>query len=62
MVHYVIKEVDRGEPIVVRKIQCKTPETLEELTKRVHEQEHQLILEGAAMAILKLWEERSKSA
>ena len=31
-------EVDRGDPIVVREIQCKTPETLDELTHRMHEQ------------------------
>jgi phosphoribosylglycinamide formyltransferase len=61
MIHYVVPEVDRGEPIVVREIQCKTPETLEELKDRVHAEEHQLILEGTAMAIHNLWEERSKS-
>ena len=46
MIHYVISEVDRGEPIVVREIPCKTPETLEELKARMHAAEHQLILEG----------------
>lgn len=61
MIHYVISEVDRGEPIVVRKIKCNTPETLEELKTRIHEHEHQLILEGTAMAIIRLWEERSQS-
>lgn len=60
MVHYVIGEVDRGEPIVVREIQCQTPETLDELTDRIHEQEHTIIVEGAALAIIKLWEEREK--
>jgi phosphoribosylglycinamide formyltransferase len=61
MIHYVVPEVDRGEPIVVREIKCKTPETLEELKDRMHAEEHQLILEGTAMAIHNLWEERSKS-
>ncbi|KAH7342370.1 putative phosphoribosylglycinamide formyltransferase [Rhexocercosporidium sp. MPI-PUGE-AT-0058] len=61
MIHYVISEVDRGQPIVVRKIKCRTPETLEELNERVHGQEHELILEGTAMAIHNLWEERKKS-
>jgi phosphoribosylglycinamide formyltransferase len=60
MIHYVISEVDRGEPIVVREIQCKTPETLEELKTRMHLEENQLIIEGAAMAISNLWKERSK--
>jgi phosphoribosylglycinamide formyltransferase len=59
MIHYVIDEVDRGEPIVVREIQCKTPETLDELTNRMHEQEHGIIVEGTALAIIKLWEERN---
>jgi phosphoribosylglycinamide formyltransferase len=58
MVHYVISEVDRGTPILVREIACKMPETLDELTNRIHEQEHQVIVEGTAMAIIKLWEDR----
>jgi phosphoribosylglycinamide formyltransferase len=64
---------------VVREIQCKTPETLEELTERMvspkanerhsqnfkadqkqHEQEHELIVEGTQLAIIRLWEERAK--
>ncbi|KAH8676708.1 putative phosphoribosylglycinamide formyltransferase [Tricladium varicosporioides] len=61
MIHYVISEVDRGEPIVVRQIKCKTPETLDELKGRIHAEEHQLILEGTQMAIHNLWVERSKN-
>lgn len=61
MIHYVISEVDRGQPIVVRKVRCRTPETLEELKERIHGEEHQLIVEGAAMAIIRLWEERNGS-
>jgi len=58
MIHYVISEVDRGEPIILREIECRTPETLDELKERVHSQEHELILEGTHMAISRLWEER----
>lgn len=58
----VISEVDRGTPIVVREIECRTPETLEQLTERIHEQEHELIVEGTAMAIHNLWEQRSKES
>ncbi|RDL34601.1 uncharacterized protein BP5553_07729 [Venustampulla echinocandica] len=61
MVHYVISEVDRGTPIVVRQVKCKTPETLDELKNRMHQEEHQLIKEGTQMAIHNLWEERAKS-
>ena len=61
MIHYVISEVDRGQPIVVREVDCRTPETLEELKTRMHAEEHTLIVEGTAMAIHNLWEERSKT-
>jgi phosphoribosylglycinamide formyltransferase len=61
MIHYVISEVDRGQPIVVREVECRTPETLEELKARMHAEEHTLILEGTAMAIHNLWAERSRS-
>jgi phosphoribosylglycinamide formyltransferase len=61
MIHYVIRDVDRGAPIVQREIECRAGETLDELTERVHSQEHQLIVEGTAMAIIKLWEDRGKS-
>jgi phosphoribosylglycinamide formyltransferase len=60
MIHYVIRDVDMGTPIVVREIECRTPETLEQLTERVHEQEHELTVEGTAMAIVKLWEDRGE--
>ena len=58
----VISEVDRGTPVVVREIECRTPETLEQLTERIHQQEHELIVEGTAMAIHNLWEQRSKGS
>lgn len=60
MMHYMINQVDRGSPILVREIPCKSEETLEELTNRIHEQEHHIIVEGTAMAIIKLWEDRQK--
>ncbi|KAI9055129.1 hypothetical protein LZ554_000094 [Drepanopeziza brunnea f. sp. 'monogermtubi'] len=58
MIHYVIREVDGGDPIVVRKIKCQMLESLDELTTRIHEHEHELILEGTAMAIIELWKKR----
>ena len=60
MVHFVISEVDRGEAVVIRKIKCKTPETLGELKDRIslpspppslYAKEHSIILEGRQMAI-----------
>ena len=54
MIHYVIRDVDRGTPIVQRDIECRMSKTLDELTERAHEQEHELVVQGTAMAITKL--------
>ncbi|KAI9637120.1 phosphoribosylglycinamide formyltransferase [Dioszegia hungarica] len=51
MVHRVVKEVDRGEPLVVREVEIKKGETLEELETRIHEVEHEIIVEGARIAL-----------
>lgn len=47
MVHEVVAEVDRGTPVIVREIECKKGESLEELQTRIHEVEHEIIVEGA---------------
>ncbi|KAG8975653.1 hypothetical protein FRB90_009465, partial [Tulasnella sp. 427] len=47
MVHYVVQEVDRGEPVVVREVEIRKGETLEELEGRIHEVEHEAIVEAA---------------
>ncbi|QPG96203.1 hypothetical protein C2857_003526 [Epichloe festucae Fl1] len=47
MVHYVVQEVDRGEPIMVQEIEWKG-EGLEELKERIHSLEHELIVRSAA--------------
>src|SRR4051794_14549319 len=46
MIHYVISEVDRGEPIVVEYVDFKSGESLDELTDRIHEVEHLAIVKG----------------
>ena len=46
MMHYVIAEVDRGEPIMVREVQCREGESLEDLESRMHAVEHQIIVEA----------------
>lgn len=61
MVHYVISEVDRGEPIIVKDVEVKSGETLAQLEERMHAEEHQLIVKGTAEAIVRLWEEREKT-
>lgn len=52
MVHYVIEEVDRGEPLIVKKLEIiPGKETLEEYENRVHAAEHVAIVEGAKLAL-----------
>lgn len=60
MIHYVVAEVDRGEPILVREIKCVDGETLESLEEKMHAEEHQIIVTGTGMAVVRLWEERRK--
>lgn len=52
MVHYLIEEVDKGEPIVVKKLEIiPGKETLEEYEIRVHKAEHVAIVEGTLKAL-----------
>lgn len=51
MVHYVISEVDKGEPIVVKDIELKQGEELKDLEGRIHEVEHKAIVEAAAKVL-----------
>ncbi|KAG8767845.1 hypothetical protein FRC12_006003 [Ceratobasidium sp. 428] len=46
MVHRVVKEVDRGEPILTRVVEIKKEDTLADLETRVHEVEHDLLVEA----------------
>ncbi|KAK9448293.1 formyl transferase [Limtongia smithiae] len=54
MIHRVIKEVDRGEPLVVKKLDLRKDETLEQYEERVHENEHIAIVEGTVLALKEL--------
>jgi phosphoribosylglycinamide formyltransferase len=47
MIHYVIAEVDMGEPIVQQEVSIEGCEKLQDLETRIHEAEHRLIVEGA---------------
>ncbi|EKC99448.1 phosphoribosylglycinamide formyltransferase [Trichosporon asahii var. asahii CBS 8904] len=62
MVHRVIREVDRGEPLVVREIPIRKEETLEQLEERIHEVEHQIIVEGAKLVLEELEKEEAQEA
>jgi len=46
MVHRVVKDVDRGEPIVVREIPFIAGESIENYGTRLHSVEHEIIVEA----------------
>lgn len=54
MIHRVIAEVDRGQPILVKELELKKDETLEQYEDRVHATEHVAIVEGANIALSQL--------
>lgn len=46
MVHRVVKDVDRGEPIIVREVTIEKGESLEALEERLHKVEHEIIVQA----------------
>ena len=58
MIHYVIEEVDMGEPIVYETIPIQGCHSLSDLQTRIHEHEHQLIVKGTSVAIQKLGDDK----
>ncbi|KAI1096066.1 phosphoribosylglycinamide formyltransferase [Rostrohypoxylon terebratum] len=54
MIHYVIAEVDRGEPILVQRIQIQEGESLEDLEQKIHGYEHGLIVKATALLAEKI--------
>ncbi|CAR28025.1 ZYRO0D12056p [Zygosaccharomyces rouxii] len=54
MVHYVIEEVDRGEPLIIKELEIRPgQETLEQYEQRVHEAEHVAIVEATVKVLKK---------
>ncbi|KAF8060846.1 phosphoribosylglycinamide formyltransferase [Lyophyllum atratum] len=51
MVHRVVKDVDRGEPLVVREVPIMKDEPIEAFEARLHEVEHEIIVEAAAKVL-----------
>ncbi|KAJ9157615.1 Phosphoribosylglycinamide formyltransferase [Pleurostoma richardsiae] len=51
MVHFVIQQVDRGQPIMVQEIECREGESLEQLEERIHSHEHELIVKATAKVV-----------
>ena len=61
MVHYVVREVDRGEAICVREVPLRQGEDLDRLEARIHLIEWELIVEATVLAIDRLWNERKNT-
>ncbi|WPH03588.1 formyl transferase [Acrodontium crateriforme] len=53
MVHYVIAEVDMGEPIVQQEVDIRGCATLADLEARMHETEHPLVVKGTKAVLEK---------
>jgi len=43
--------VDKGEPLLVREVEIKEEDTLQDLEERIHKVEHIAIVEGARIAL-----------
>ncbi|KAI1797747.1 phosphoribosylglycinamide formyltransferase [Ganoderma leucocontextum] len=51
MVHKVVKEVDRGEPVLVREVEILPGEPIEAFEDRLHKAEWKIIVEGTAKVL-----------
>lgn len=49
MIHEVIEQVDRGDTILQKPVKIEEGDTLEDLTKRIHGHEHELIVQATAL-------------
>lgn len=58
MIHKVIAEVDRGEPVLVKELDLIKGETLEQYEERVHAAEHVAIVEGTNIVLKELIADR----
>ncbi|KAM0257111.1 hypothetical protein ACHAQJ_004575 [Trichoderma viride] len=59
MVHYVIQEVDRGDPILIQEIGWQGEE-LDALEEKIHSHEHELIVKATAKVVGEIVEGRGK--
>ena len=54
MVHQVIKEVDQGEPILVREVDILPEDDLAMLEQRIHSVEHDILVESVIKVLAQL--------
>ncbi|EXJ96322.1 phosphoribosylglycinamide formyltransferase [Capronia coronata CBS 617.96] len=58
MVHYVVDEVDMGQPVMVKEVECRPGESQKELEERIHQTEWQLLVEATEKVLAELEEKR----
>lgn len=51
MAHYVVDEVDKGPPILVQKVPCSPKDSLDDLEKRIHLAEHDVLVQAIAQLV-----------
>ena len=51
MVHRVVKDVDKGEPIIIRQVDFVKGESIEEYETRLHNVEHEIIVEATSKVL-----------
>lgn len=51
MVHYVIREVDQGQVIMTKEVECREGDDLQQLRERIQSHEHKLIVEATAHVV-----------
>jgi phosphoribosylglycinamide formyltransferase len=51
MVHRIVKDVDRGEPIIVKEVEIKKGEPTADFEQRLHKVEWEIIVQGAASVL-----------
>ncbi|KAG6910642.1 hypothetical protein DXG01_009152 [Tephrocybe rancida] len=54
MVHRVVKDVDRGEPLIVREVPISKGEPIEAFEERLHQAEHEIIVQAAAKVLAEI--------
>ena len=59
MVHYVVLEVDRGDPIMVQEVEWEGEE-LAQFEERMHLLEHEVIVEATAKVVGEILGGRAK--
>ena len=62
MVHYVIDEVDRGAPVMVKEVAMKSDESKADLEERIHSTEWKLIVEATGKVLTDLEEKRKRES